>query len=76
MATQAHEHTILLFQYESNSPMTRTYLDFHSPGDAIEGFLQMYEQTREDNGKQYVVNDAFEYCDKLADFSCMVWNDT
>ena len=35
---------MLLIQFKKNEPMTRTYLDFNTTSDAVEGLLQIYEQ--------------------------------
>jgi hypothetical protein len=62
--------------------MTRTYLDFNTTSDAIEGLLQIYEQhlKRQDpelkDALDYELSDLVAYLDQIADLSCMVYNET
>jgi hypothetical protein len=63
--------------------MTRTYLDFNTTADAINGLLAVYEQhlrrttqVKLDEPLQYELSDVITYLSSIADLSCLVYNDT
>ena len=60
---------------------SRTYLDFDNIQDALDGIVQTYEQklkllNQNKTAITYDLTDLVEYLDKLADCSCLVYNDT
>ena len=78
------QHTVLLIQFQKNEPMTRTYLDYNTIEEAVQGLLQVYEQhlRRTDPTQNYPkeplkydLSQFVEYLDQIADLSCMVYND-
>ena len=67
-------------QFAPNDSYSRTYLDFDTPAQAMEGLVQVYEQRLEqstDGGKvNYEMRDIVMFIDNLADLSCMVFDET
>jgi hypothetical protein len=69
-------HTIILLQLEK-SPYSRTYLDFDSVSEGLDGIMQVYEQKAKREGfelegeapKQidYDVKDILKWIDELED---------
>ena len=60
------QHTILLIQFNQNDTYTRTYVDFDSVPDAMEGIAQIFEQRlapRADKSVIYVMTDLVEFVD-------------
>ena len=57
--------------------MTRTYLDFDTVADALDGLIQIYEHSlkNESNHFNYTLNELSDYIDKIADLTCLVYND-
>lgn len=82
---ESNQHSLLFIQFEEDRPMTRTYLDFRSMSDCLDGIVQIYEQhlARLKAGKRageneklaYKMEDLCRYIDGLADMSCMIFHD-
>ena len=74
------QHTLLLIQFTENDHYTRTYLDFDTVLQAMEGLVQAYEQRLEaqSNGDKvsYEMRDLVLFIDNLADLQCMVYDET
>ena len=73
-------HTFVLVQFTEDEN-SRTYLDFDTIQEALDGLCQIFEQklkfsNRESQQITYDLTDLINYFDKLADLSCMVYNDT
>ncbi|CAG2168098.1 unnamed protein product [Oppiella nova] len=69
-------HTIVLVQ--TGKPDTRTYSDFESVNDAMEGVCHIYEQhlkrTNPDTPSiTYDISQLFDFIDGLTDLSCLVY---
>ena len=41
--SQSNEHTVVLIQFDKNDTASRTYLDFDSLTDALDGLMQVFE---------------------------------
>ncbi|CAG9862181.1 unnamed protein product [Phyllotreta striolata] len=70
-------HTILLVQPGSN-PETRTYTDYESFNECLEGVCKIYEKhlkRRNPNTPtiSYDLSQLFDFIDQLADLSCLVY---
>ncbi|XP_022176203.1 enhancer of rudimentary homolog [Rhopalosiphum maidis] len=70
-------HTILLIQ-PGSKPETRTYSDYESVNDCMEGVCKIYEEhLKKLNPKSvsitYDITQLFEFVDHLADLSCLVY---
>lgn len=70
-------HTILLIQPSSN-PETRTYSDYESINDCLEGVCQIYEEhlkRQNPQGSQitYDISQLCDFIDQLRDLSCLVY---
>eukprot|EP01080_Neovahlkampfia_damariscottae_P007837 gene7837-12311_t len=68
-------HTILLIQYSQNNS-SKTYFDFESVQEAMNGVCQMYEKKlkKENPTKSeitYGLNDLLKYIDELHDICCL-----
>jgi len=65
--------------------MTRTYLDFGCISDALDGLVQIFEQSLQraaaaegkvlDEHLSYELPQLLAFLDNLADLTCMVYND-
>lgn len=69
-------HTILLVQF-SDRRDSRTYLEYESLGDAMDGVCQLYEQGLKASNPQlrhitYDVGDLFGYLDSVKDLCALV----
>jgi hypothetical protein len=72
------QHTIVLIQFESNDTCTRTYVDFDSVPDAMDGIAQIFEQRiqlKPGKPATYVMSDLVAFIEQLADLSCLVWEE-
>jgi len=72
------KHTIVLAQFTQNKN-TRTYSDYESVSNAMDGICQLYEQRLKQlnpttRSITYDISDLYTYIDDLADLSCLVWN--
>eukprot|EP00053_Salpingoeca_punica_P000719 m.30043 g.30043 ORF g.30043 m.30043 type:complete len:103 (+) comp10517_c0_seq1:310-618(+) len=70
-------HTIVLLQTTRN-PNTRTYSDFETAGEALDGILKLYEAHLKARFPQrahidYDISELFAYIDALGDLSCLVF---
>ncbi|KOB64406.1 Uncharacterized protein OBRU01_21077 [Operophtera brumata] len=70
-------HTILLVQ-PGHRPETRTYSDYESVNDCMEGVCKIYEEhlkRRNPNTPTitYDISQLFDFVDQLADLSCLVY---
>ncbi|XP_075988873.1 enhancer of rudimentary [Anticarsia gemmatalis] len=70
-------HTILLVQ-PGPRPETRTYSDYESVNDCMEGVCKIYEEhlkRRNPNTPTitYDISQLFDFIDQLADLSCLVY---
>ncbi|XP_072153442.1 enhancer of rudimentary homolog isoform X2 [Bemisia tabaci] len=69
-------HTILLIQL-SNKPETRTYSDYESINECMEGVCKIYEEHLKRQNPNtpaitYDISQLFHFMDQLADLSCLV----
>jgi hypothetical protein len=74
----AANHTILLIQY-TDSPNSRTYMDFETLVQGIDGVCAIYESElkRCNPGVRnitYDVSDLYKYIDQLTDLSMLIYN--
>ncbi|KAL5009417.1 hypothetical protein ScPMuIL_014998 [Solemya velum] len=70
-------HTILLVQ-PSTRPDTRTYSDYESLNECLEGICKIYEehlkrQNPESPSITYDISQLFDFIDQLTDLSCLVF---
>lgn len=70
-------HTILLVQPGSR-PETRTYSDYDSVNDCMEGVCRIYEEHLKRINPNtptitYDISQLFDFLDQLADISCLVY---
>uniref|UniRef100_D3TNV4 Enhancer of rudimentary homolog n=1 Tax=Glossina morsitans morsitans TaxID=37546 RepID=D3TNV4_GLOMM len=70
-------HTILLVQ-PGNRPETRTYSDYESVNECMEGVCRIYEEhLKRINANTptitYDISQLFDFLDQLADISCLVY---
>uniref|UniRef100_A0A182MJE4 Enhancer of rudimentary homolog n=1 Tax=Anopheles culicifacies TaxID=139723 RepID=A0A182MJE4_9DIPT len=70
-------HTILLLQPDQDAK-SRTYCDFESINDCLEGVCSIYEEHLKkcNPGKRTITYDdeqLFEYMDQFTDFACLVY---
>ncbi|XP_053205099.1 enhancer of rudimentary homolog [Panonychus citri] len=69
-------HTIVLIQ--SGKPDTRTYSDFESVNEAMEGICHIFEEHLKQNNPHsasitYDISQLYDFIDDLADISCLVF---
>ena len=69
-------HTILLMQ-PGPKPETRTYSDFESVNDCMEGVCKIYEEHLKRSNPHtpsitYDISQLFDFIDQLSDLSCLV----
>ncbi|XP_036288999.1 enhancer of rudimentary homolog isoform X1 [Pipistrellus kuhlii] len=70
-------HTILLVQ-PTKRPEGRTYADYESVNECMEGVCKMYEEHLKRMNPNspsitYDISQLFDFIDDLADLSCLVW---
>ncbi|XP_048186468.1 enhancer of rudimentary homolog [Perognathus longimembris pacificus] len=73
----AKSHTILLVQ-PTKRPEGRTYADYESVNECMEGGCKMYEEHLKSMNPNstsitYDVSQLFDFIDNLADLSCLVY---
>ena len=78
MSTQ---HTVMLLQFDAQDPHSRTYLDFDTVNDAMDGLAQIYENKMKaenpDEDVSYDMRGLSEFIDtELADAVTMVFDET
>merc|ERR1719498_48072 len=71
-------HTIVLAQFDQ-SKQSRSYIDYESVSEALDGVCQLYEQgLKVTNPKRksitYDVSDLFNFIDGMGDLCCLVFN--
>ncbi|KAF6039277.1 e(r) [Bugula neritina] len=71
-------HTILLVQ-PSNSPESRTYSDYESLTEMLEGICRIYEEHLKRNHPRqpsitYDISQLFDFIDQFTDLSCLVYD--
>ncbi|XP_065184462.1 enhancer of rudimentary homolog [Sycon ciliatum] len=74
----AASHTILLLQPTRRSD-SRTYADFNSKTECLEGVCKMFEEhLKQQNPNSpsitYDISQLFDFIDHLADLSCLVFS--
>ncbi|CAD5114431.1 DgyrCDS3563 [Dimorphilus gyrociliatus] len=70
-------HTILLVQ-PGKKPETRTYSDYESVNECLEGVCKIYEEylkrlNPDSPSITYDISQLFQFVDNLADLSCLVY---
>ena len=70
-------HTILLVQ-PGQKPETRTYSDYESVNECMEGVCKMFEEHLKRQNPNipsitYDISQLFDFIDQLADLSCLVY---
>ncbi|XP_046550935.1 enhancer of rudimentary homolog isoform X1 [Haliotis rubra] len=70
-------HTILLVQ-PTIRPETRTYSDYESLNECLEGICKIFEEHLKRSNPQscqitYDISQLFDFVDDLADLSCLVY---
>ncbi|CAB4069224.1 Enhancer of rudimentary homolog,Protein enhancer of rudimentary [Lepeophtheirus salmonis] len=70
-------HTILLVQ-PGQKPETRTYSDYESVNECMEGVCKIYEEHLKRQNPNipsitYDISQLFDFVDQLADLSCLVY---
>merc|ERR1711976_949420 len=73
-------HTILLVQ-PGRKPEGRTYSDYESVNECLEGVCKIFEEYLKRMNPSapsitYDISDLFEFIEKLADLSCLVFEKT
>ncbi|BFZ12405.1 hypothetical protein BsWGS_15444 [Bradybaena similaris] len=73
-------HTILLVQ-PNQRPETRTYSDYESLNECLEGICKIFEEHLKrlhphDPSITYDISQLFEFIDQLTDLSCLVFQKT
>eukprot|EP00291_Cryptomonas_curvata_P001731 CAMPEP_0172185318 /NCGR_PEP_ID=MMETSP1050-20130122/20099_1 /TAXON_ID=233186 /ORGANISM="Cryptomonas curvata, Strain CCAP979/52" /LENGTH=101 /DNA_ID=CAMNT_0012859283 /DNA_START=18 /DNA_END=323 /DNA_ORIENTATION=- len=76
----AGKHTIVLLQ-ESASKGSRTFSDFETVADAMNGICQLYEQRLKQlnpgvRNITYDITELYGFIDGLGDLCCLVYNGT
>ncbi|CDW86993.1 rudimentary enhancer [Stylonychia lemnae] len=79
MSATASTHTVVLLQFTEDEN-SRTYLDFDSINDALDGICQIYEQklkvvNQDAQAITYDLCDLINYLDSIRDLSCLTYND-
>ncbi|GCB69648.1 enhancer of rudimentary homolog isoform X1 [Scyliorhinus torazame] len=77
MAVNVQSHTILLVQ-PTKRPEGRTYADYESVNECMEGVCKMYEEHLKRMNPNspsitYDISQLFGFIDDLADLSCLVY---
>merc|ERR1712198_587548 len=75
--TEIMSHTILLVQ-PNTRPETRTYSDYESLNECLEGICKIFEEHLKrlhphDPSITYDISQLFEFIDQLTDLSCLVF---
>nr|CAD7428391.1 unnamed protein product [Timema monikensis] len=70
-------HTIMLIQ-SGNKPETRTYSDYESVNECMEGVCKIYEEHLKQQNPNtpsitYDISQLFDFIDQVADLSCLVY---
>lgn len=73
-------HTILLCQ-SRNKPESRTYSDYESLNECLEGVCKIYEEFLKRQNPNipsitYDISQLFDFVDQLSDLSCLVFDKT
>jgi len=73
-------HTILLIQ-PANKPDSRTYSDYESLNECLEGVCKIFEEFLKRNNPNipsitYDISQLFDFVDQLRDLSCLVFDKT
>eukprot|EP00095_Tigriopus_kingsejongensis_P007223 snap_masked-scaffold1635_size32709-processed-gene-0.3 protein:Tk07223 transcript:snap_masked-scaffold1635_size32709-processed-gene-0.3-mRNA-1 annotation:"enhancer of rudimentary homolog" len=76
LQTARMSHTILLVQPQK--PETRTYSDYESVNEAMEGVCKIFEEHLKRKSPNipsitYDISQLFDFIDQLADLSCLVY---
>ncbi|XP_007891408.1 enhancer of rudimentary homolog isoform X2 [Callorhinchus milii] len=76
-AVNVQSHTILLVQ-PTKRPEGRTYADYESVNECMEGVCKMYEEHLKRMNPNspsitYDISQLFDFIDDLADLSCLVY---
>uniref|UniRef100_A0A1A8R3Z4 Enhancer of rudimentary homolog n=1 Tax=Nothobranchius rachovii TaxID=451742 RepID=A0A1A8R3Z4_9TELE len=76
-ASESMSHTILLVQ-PTKRPEGRTYADYESVNECMEGVCKMYEEHLKRMNPNspsitYDISQLFDFIDDLADLSCLVY---
>ncbi|OON19333.1 peptidase, M28 family, partial [Opisthorchis viverrini] len=76
----AMPHTILLVQPSAKKPDTRTWSDYETVEQCLEGVCKIYEeQLKRENPNAptitYDISQLFQFIDQLADLSCLVYHE-
>ncbi|KAL5251821.1 enhancer of rudimentary homolog [Bolinopsis microptera] len=76
--SSSNSHTILLVQ-PSHKPTSRTYCDFETLTEALEGVCKIYEEhLKELNPSSlsitYDISQLFDFIDDLSDMACLIFN--
>eukprot|EP01025_Chloroclados_australasicus_P025795 TRINITY_DN256_c1_g1_i1.p4 TRINITY_DN256_c1_g1~~TRINITY_DN256_c1_g1_i1.p4 ORF type:complete len:107 (-),score=5.51 TRINITY_DN256_c1_g1_i1:439-759(-) len=71
-------HTILLVQSTQHKG-TRTYMEYETMSDAIDGVCTMFENRLKElnptlRNITYDITDLYNYVDQMADMSALVWD--
>nr|ABV22423.1 rudimentary enhancer [Oxyrrhis marina] len=71
-------HTIVLVQFSQNKN-SRSYIDYESISQALDGICQLYEQGLKVMNPSlknitYDISDLYNYVDNLGDLCCLVYN--
>ncbi|KAL8130031.1 hypothetical protein V2J09_019186 [Rumex salicifolius] len=74
---QANRHTIVLMQTSPNRA-TRTFMDYQSINQAVEGICGLYERKLKEinparHDMSYDISDLYNYIDGLTDMSALVY---
>eukprot|EP00933_Yihiella_yeosuensis_P034546 TRINITY_DN2801_c1_g1_i1.p1 TRINITY_DN2801_c1_g1~~TRINITY_DN2801_c1_g1_i1.p1 ORF type:complete len:126 (+),score=13.48 TRINITY_DN2801_c1_g1_i1:57-380(+) len=74
----AKRHTIVLVQFDESKD-TRSYIDYQSVTEALDGVCQLYEQSLKAmnpdlRSASYDVTDLFSFIDNLGDLCCLVFH--
>ncbi|KAL3316940.1 hypothetical protein Ciccas_004404 [Cichlidogyrus casuarinus] len=73
-------HTILLVQPTANKPGSRTWSEYETLEECLEGICKIYEEhLKKQNSRApkitYDLQQLFQFLDQLADITCMVLHD-
>ncbi|XP_037960993.1 enhancer of rudimentary homolog isoform X2 [Teleopsis dalmanni] len=73
-------HTILLVQ-PGILPETRTFSDFETVNECMEGVCRIFEEHLKHNNPNaptitYDIRQLFDYMDQLADISCLIYQNS
>ena len=81
MSASSTSHTVVLLQFTPDDN-SRTYLDFETINEALDGIIQIFEQKLKQVAEQssnnnitYSLADLIAYLDKLNDCCCLTYND-